>query len=192
MAEDYMARGRPECWISYQAILRQRLQHYRQGVVSLPMAFKSCGRYGLWNAFDLDITKSHFHAQLDRHPSGMPLLLKYIQNKEDTRQAVVDATGCSKDEATQLLIQLMYSGSVSSWCREYQICETTVPGFVHKFGEEQRDILAKDTSNNLPLLTAIRASGAKRPEVTLESYLIFWGGSETPWTQLRPLQRNLL
>ena len=42
------------------------------------------------------------------------------------------------------------------------------------YGQEQRDIHATETFNYLSLLTAIRASGAKRPEVTLESYLNFW------------------
>ena len=77
----------------------------------------------------------------------------------------------SRSNAKQLFLVICYHGSVENWCRERGLASDALPPFVAEFAAEQALILQKDARQHPDLLAKIKASGAERPEVTLQSYL---------------------
>jgi hypothetical protein len=136
----------------------------------LPRLLRSVGRSGLSYTVDVDQDNCHLQAQLLRHPSR-PALLRYVRHRDEVLGEILLATGVSRDDAKVLMLQLVYGGSAQSWCSDRSVSAEVLPAFVAQFTAEQLEICKEDAEKHPELMAKIRASGAERPEVTLQSLL---------------------
>ena len=141
-----------------------------QSLFALPRLLKAAGRCGLHNAVDVDQENCHFHAQLARHP-GRAALVQYVRERDAKLQEVQTMLKVGRGDAKQLFLVICYHGCVEKWCRERGLASDALPPFVAEFAEEQALILQVDACQHPDLLAKIKASGAERPEVTLQSHL---------------------
>ena len=142
-----------------------------QSLFSLPRLLKAAGRHGLHNAVDIDQDNAHFNAQLTRHRSGRPALIRYVRERDAVLSEVQEALGVSRTDAKHLFLVICYHGSVRNWCRERGVSASALPAFIAEFVKEQKLILQEDARQHPDLLAKAKASGVARPEVTLQSHL---------------------
>jgi len=142
-----------------------------QSLFSLPRLMKAAGRHGLANAVDIDQDNAHFNAQLARHRSGRPALIRYVRERDAILREVQDALGVSRADAKSLFLVICYHGSVPKWCSERGVNADALPAFIAEFVEEQKLILQEDARQHPDLLARAEASGSARPAVTLQSHL---------------------
>ena len=141
-----------------------------QSLFALPRLLKAAGRCNLHNAVDIDQDNCHFHAQLARHP-GCAALAEYVRERDAKLQEVQTICKISRNNAKQLFLLICYHGSVEKWCSDRGLANDIMPPFVTEFAKEQAFILQEDACQHSDLLAKIKASGADRPEVTLQSHL---------------------
>ena len=141
-----------------------------QSLFALPRLLKAAGRCGLHNAVDVDQENCHFHAQLARHP-GRAALVQYVRERDAKLQEVQTTLKVGRGDAKQLFLVICYHGCVEKWCRARGLARDALPPFVAEFADEQALILQEDARQHPDILAEIKASGAERPEVTLQSHL---------------------
>jgi hypothetical protein len=59
--------------------------------------------------------------------SNNPQLLRYTRDREASLEEVIRGTGCSRENAKELFIRLMFGGKISPWKNDYDI--STEPPF---------------------------------------------------------------
>jgi hypothetical protein len=136
----------------------------------LPRVLRSVARCGLHHTVDVDQDNCHLQAQLLRHPSR-PALIRYVKQRDEVLLEITAAAGVCREDAKVLMLQLVYGGTDRSWCSERGVAAEVLPAFVAEFATEQREIRKDDAEKHPELVDKVKADGADRPEVTLQSLL---------------------
>ncbi|MFN9898967.1 MAG: hypothetical protein ACK55Z_09285, partial [bacterium] len=98
-------------------------------------------RHTLAKDFYIDIDIENCHPVLlyqicEHNNIKFKYLKKYIDNRAEKLQEIMDHYNVSKDQAKQLFIQLLYFGTFDSWCLNHNIENKEPQKFIKKFKDE--------------------------------------------------------
>lgn len=88
---------------------------------------------------DLDISNAQPTILLnvcEQNDIDCPMLIEYIENREQWMQMICETFSCPRDTAKNLFIREMFGGSVAAWCKENQFDIAKVPDKIMDFDNE--------------------------------------------------------
>ena len=92
---------------------------------------------------DIDIENCHpvlLYQICERNNIKCKYLKKYIDNRAEKLQEIMDHYNVSKDQAKQLFIMLLYFGTFESWCKNHNIENNEPLKFIVKFKNELKTV----------------------------------------------------
>ena len=99
-----------------------------RSLFGFPGYIRRLARSGLQDLFVLDLVNCHMVVLHRRHPS-LQHLAHYVENRDQ----VLASIPASRAQAKELLIRLLYGGSVTAWCQEHSVDPAALPEIVWHF-----------------------------------------------------------
>ena len=111
------------------------------------------------NYIDIDITNCHpvlllQILKMNNYPN-IKYLEKYVNDREEYLNTIIDKYNTTRDEAKQLFIRLLYGGKFESWAKDHKIRYDNIPKFIEKFYNEIQAIQLLITNSNKELKETI-------------------------------------
>lgn len=120
---------------------------------------------------DIDMVNCHpvfLHSLCNRNSWACPQLTHYIENREYVLKDIVQVVICTRSDAKELMLRLMFGGKIRTWLEDLGKPGAKLPLQVIKFAEELDRLMThvSTTFSNFP------APGKKNPRASRMSLLL--------------------
>jgi len=120
---------------------------------------------------DIDMVNCHpvfLQSLCKRNGWECPQLLYYIENREQVLKDVVRFVVCTRSDAKELMLRLMFGGKAETWKKELHKSRAKLPPFIIEFAKE----LDRLMTNVSTTFSSFPAPGKKNPRASRMSLLL--------------------